>query len=142
MHYCGLGQNVRSSFSIRCYKHCVCVYVCVCVCVAIVTNKDLLHVTRNSIQYSVNDLYEKRLKKRGYMYMYNSGFPGGSVVKNPSANSGDTGLILGSGRSPGEEMTIHSSILAWQVPWTEEPGRLQSMGPQRVEHDLGTKQHN
>ena len=73
------------------------------------------------------------------MYMYNSDFPGGSVVKNPPANSGDTGLILGSGKSPGEEMAIHSSILAWQVPRTEEPGRLQFMGPQRVGHDLGTK---
>ena len=34
-----------------------------------------------------------------------------------------------------EEMTAHSSILAWRIPWTEEPGRLQSMGSQRVEHN-------
>ena len=34
-----------------------------------------------------------------------------------------------------KEMAIHSSILAWKIPWTEEPGRLQSMGPQRVGHD-------
>ena len=34
-----------------------------------------------------------------------------------------------------EEMAIHSSILAWKIPWTEEPGRLQSMGSQRVGHD-------
>ena len=34
-----------------------------------------------------------------------------------------------------EEMEIHSSILAWQIPWTEEPGRLQSMGSQRTGHD-------
>ena len=34
-----------------------------------------------------------------------------------------------------KEMAIHSSIIAWKIPWTEEPGRLQSMGPQRVEHD-------
>ena len=34
-----------------------------------------------------------------------------------------------------EEMTTHSSILAWKIPWTEEPGRLQSMGLQRVRHD-------
>ena len=34
-----------------------------------------------------------------------------------------------------EEMAIHSSILAWEIPWTEEPGRLQSMGLQRVGHD-------
>ena len=35
----------------------------------------------------------------------------------------------------GEEMATHSSILAWEIPWTEEPGRLQSMGSQRVRHD-------
>ena len=34
-----------------------------------------------------------------------------------------------------EEMTIHSSILVWRIPWTEEPGGLQSMGLQRVRHD-------
>ena len=34
-----------------------------------------------------------------------------------------------------KEMTTHSSILAWELPWTEEPGRLQSMGSQRVRHD-------
>ena len=34
-----------------------------------------------------------------------------------------------------EEMTTHSSILAWKTPWTEEPGGLQSMGSQRIEHD-------
>ena len=37
-------------------------------------------------------------------------------------------------------MATHSSILSWEIPWTEDPGRLQSMGLQRVEHDLGTKQ--
>ena len=40
----------------------------------------------------------------------------------------------------GKEMATHSSILAWKTPWTEEPGRLQSMGLQRVQHGLGTKQ--
>ena len=39
-----------------------------------------------------------------------------------------------------EGMATHSSVLAWEIPWTEEPGRLQSMGLQRVRHDLGTKQ--
>jgi len=38
-----------------------------------------------------------------------------------------------------EEMTTHSSILAWRILWTEEPGRLQSMGSKRVGHDLATK---
>ena len=38
-----------------------------------------------------------------------------------------------------KEMAIHSNILAWEIPWTEEPGGLQSMGLQRVRHDLATK---
>ena len=38
-----------------------------------------------------------------------------------------------------KEMATHSSILAWKIPWTEEPGELQSMGLQRVVHDLATK---
>ena len=60
-------------------------------------------------------------------------FPGGSVVKNLPANAGDTGSIPGWGRALEEEMA--SSILAWEVPWTEEPGRLQSMGSQRAGQD-------
>ena len=39
-----------------------------------------------------------------------------------------------------EEMATHSSTLAWKIPWIEEPGRLQSMGSQRVRHSLATKQ--
>ena len=39
-----------------------------------------------------------------------------------------------------KEMTTHPSILAWEIPWTEEPGRLLSTGFQRVRHDLATKQ--
>ena len=55
----------------------------------------------------------------------------GSVVKNLPANAGDMGSIPGSGRSLEKEMATHSSILAWETPWTEEPGRLQSMGLQK-----------
>ena len=40
-----------------------------------------------------------------------------------------------------KEMATHSSILAWEIPWTEEPGGLQSMGPQRVGQDRVTKTH-
>ena len=58
----------------------------------------------------------------------NKGFPGGTVVKNPPANAGDTGSIPGSGRSLGEGNATHSSILAWRIPWAEEPGGLQSIG--------------
>ena len=59
-----------------------------------------------------------------------SGFPGGSVVANPPLNSGNADWSLG-GRSLEEEMATHSSILAWGIPWTEGPGRLQSMGSQK-----------
>ena len=38
-----------------------------------------------------------------------------------------------------KEMATHTSILAWEIPWTEEPGGLQSMGSQRVRHDRGHK---
>jgi len=54
-------------------------------------------------------------------------FPGGSVVKNLPANAGDTGdagLILGLGRSPGEGNGNPSNIFAWEIPWIEEPDRL------------------
>ena len=44
--------------------------------------------------------------------------------KGSAFNAGDVGLIPGLGRSPGEGNATHSSILAWRIPWTEEPGRL------------------
>ena len=60
------------------------------------------------------------------------------VVKNLPDNPGDIremGLIPGLGRSPEEGMATHSNILAWRIPWTEEPGRLQSTGSQRVRNN-------
>ena len=62
----------------------------------------------------------------------------GTVVKNLPARAGDArdaGLIPGSGRSPGGGMATHSSILAWKISQTEEPGGLQSLGSQGVRHD-------
>ena len=59
------------------------------------------------------------------------------VVKNPPASEGD---IRNLGSFPGQEdpleksMATHCSILAWRIPWTEEPGRLLSIGMQRVGH--------
>ena len=66
----------------------------------------------------------------------NTGFPGGSEVKASASNEGDPGSIPGSGRSPGEGNAIHSSILAWRIPWTEK-----SMRSQRVRHDWATSPH-
>ena len=53
-----------------------------------------------------------------------TGFPFGSDGKESACNAGDLGLIPGPGRFPG--VAIHSSILAWRIAWTEEPGRLHS----------------
>ena len=60
------------------------------------------------------------------------------IVKNLPANAGDTrdlGSIPGSGRSPGGGNGNPLQYLAWEIPRTEEPGGLQSMGSQRVEHN-------
>ena len=66
------------------------------------------------------------------------GFPGGASGKEPSANAGDirdVGLILGLENPLTEVMATHSSIPAWRIPQTEEPGGLQSKGSQRIRHD-------
>ena len=55
-------------------------------------------------------------------------FPGGSDSKISAYNAGDPGLIPGLGRFPGKGNAVHSSILAWEIPGTEEPGGLLSTG--------------
>ena len=55
------------------------------------------------------------------------GVPGWLRGKESAYQAGDMGSIPMSGRSPGEGNATHSSILAWEIPWTEEPGGLQSM---------------
>ena len=62
-------------------------------------------------------------------------FPGGSDSKASVYNAGDPGLTLGWEDPLEKEMAIHSSTIAWKIPWTEEPGRLQSMGSQRVRYN-------
>ena len=60
------------------------------------------------------------------------------MVKNlPAVQEGQV-QSLGREDPLEEEVATHSSILAWKIPWTEETGRLQSMGSQRVRHDLAT----
>ena len=77
-----------------------------------------------------------------FFYLYQYKLFGASqvvlVVKNPPANAGDigdAGSILGQEDSVEKEMAAHPSILAWRIPWTEEPDGLQSIGSQRVGHD-------
>ena len=68
------------------------------------------------------------------------GFLGSSVGKETACSAGDLGSIPGSGRPLEKEMATHSSILAWRIPWTEEPGGLHTVhGVTRVEHGLVTK---
>ena len=69
---------------------------------------------------TVNDCYVKM----------STGFPGGSVVKNPPAVQEMRVRSLGREDPLEKEKTTHSSILAWEIPWIEDPGRLQSMGSQ------------
>ena len=74
------------------------------------------------------------------IYISFLGLSRGSVTKNPSVNAGDTGdagSIPRLGGSPGEGMATHSSILAWKIPWREEPDGLQSS--LRVGRNLATE---
>ena len=70
-------------------------------------------------KYSIIDEYLRR-------------FPGDLDSKESTCNVGDLGSVPGSGRSPGEGNGNNSSILAWRIPWTEEPNGQQSMEFQRV----------
>ena len=70
-------------------------------------------------------------------YQVSRGLPGGSVGKESVCNAGDAGnkgLILGREGTLEKEMAPHSSVLAWKLAWTEEPGGLQFMGSHRVRH--------
>ena len=72
-------------------------------------------------------------------YLVDRFFLGGSDSKESACNAGDLGSTPGLGRSPGEKMAAHSSILAWEIPWTEKPVQATVNGVSRVGHDLVTK---
>ena len=80
------------------------------------------------------------------MYQFNisvttlMGFPGGSVVKNLPAKQETRVQSLGQEDPLEKGMATHSGILTWEIPWTEEPGRLQSIGLQGVVRSLATEQ--
>ena len=69
-----------------------------------------------------------------FLQMINT-FPDGSDSKESACNAEDPGSIPVSGNPLEKEMATHSSIVAWEIPWTEEPGGLQSKGSQGVGHD-------
>ena len=79
-------------------------------------------------------LISEDFRKETYI-SYEKCFPGGSDGKVSVYNVGDLDSIPGLGRSLVKEMATYSSILAWEIPWTEEPGGLQHIGLQRVRHD-------
>ena len=76
-----------------------------------------------------------------YVCLEKMGFLGGSDGKESACHAGDWGLIPGQEALLEKEMATHSSIVAWKIPWTEEPGRLQSTGSQRVRHDWNNLAH-
>ena len=84
------------------------------------------HKQETEIGYNTTNLY------------VNLRFPGGSEVKASACNAGHLGSIPGSGRSPREGNGNHSNILAWEIPWMQEHGGLQSTGSQRVVHNWAT----
>ena len=65
---------------------------------------------------------------------FGTSFPGGSYGKESACNGGDQVQSLGWEDPLEKGMATHSSVLAWRIPWAEEPGRLQSMGSQRLGH--------
>ena len=77
------------------------------------------------------------LKKTISWYIF---FPVGSVVKNPPAKQEIWVSYLGQEDLLEKEMATYSTILVWEIPWTEETGRLQSMGSKRLRDDSVTKQ--
>ena len=78
---------------------------------------------------------KKQMIRKALMGGAYGGFPGGSDGRESACNSGDLSSVPESGRSPGEGNATHSSILAWRIPWTGEPGGVQSVGSQRVRCD-------
>ena len=72
---------------------------------------------------------------KGKATLSSRGFPCGSDSKASAYNAGDPGSIPCLEDPLEKEMATHSSVLACNIPWTEEPSRLQSMGSQRVRHD-------
>ena len=71
------------------------------------------------------------LSKNNNSEFNNKGFPGGSAVKNPPAMQEAQIRFLGWEDPLEKQMATHSSILVWEIPWTEEPGGLKSMGSQK-----------
>ena len=102
-------------------------------------SKVLLYSTRDYIQYPVinhnGKEYEEEYIYIYIMYMYNWASLVAQMVKHWPIMREPRVQSLGWGDLLEKEMAPHCSIFAWKIPWTEELGRLQSMGSQRIRHD-------
>jgi len=81
---------------------------------------------------SKNRTFQKLLPLNYTSYSFSASFPGGSVAKNLPTIQETWVWFLGLEDPLETEIATHSSILAWKTPWTEEPGRLQCMGSQKI----------
>ena len=88
---------------------------------------DLETVKQNGVRQKEKNKY------RTLMHVW--GFPDGLVIKDPPARQQTRVQYLGQENPLEKEIATHSSILSWEIPWTEEAGGLQSMGSQRVRHN-------
>ena len=95
---------------------------------------------RTQVSY-VSCIGRKILYLQCHLIMFRSCFPGGSDSKASACSAGDQSSIPGLGRSPGEGNGNPLQYSSWKIPWMEVPGRLQSMGSQRVRHGWATALH-
>ena len=102
---------------------------------------EMIYIKRQKHRDEKKRNRNKQNKKKMVPYTLDQSFPGSSVVKNCLPMQETRVQSLGQA-DPLKEMATHSSILAWEIPWTEKPGGLQTMGSQRVRHDLATKQQH
>ena len=121
---------------------CVCVmYVCVCVCVFVSTLSNdqtglmLLFCPQVRVRANPAKLFMLFCFFISIISFDLGGFPSWLSCKQSPCNAGDAVWISGLGDPLEEEMATYSSSLAREIPWTEEPGGLQSMGSQRVGHN-------
>ena len=90
----------------------------------------------------INFLFSSHIPYFIYLFCFLPLPPEAQMIKNPPSMWETWVRSLGREDPPEDGMATHSSIITWRIPWTEEPGRLQSMGSQRVGHDWETKHNN
>ena len=95
------------------------------------------HSQSNDIALDISFLLWSKIKIK-YLLWSKMAFLVAQKVKSPPAVQETRVWSLGQEDPLNKEMATHSSILAWKIPWTEKPGRLQSMSSQRVRHDWAT----